>query len=1268
MTDALTKSSLEGALGVSLKEEEGTWRLVGSVPLAKLKEGVEALGLGEFIDDLPSPVQEVFKDVTITSLTFTPSATDPALSFSVAIASFGIGPLTIGASTIGLSWSASRGLAGSLSASQITFGGADFTMAVSAELPSLLFVAELGEGGASDEAGKAALDSHGLSGSDPNDAPRLDDLAIRAALREPRVIVHLAVSNLFHIEGLTMRQAQIDLTYAAGAGSVFTFLGWTIVEIPVAAAGDQPGGLLELLVRAEKTSDGYAFRGGMVPGTEVALGRVIAGLGRSEEHLPEVLGGLMLTSLGLSYAKDSKKSEFTFTFGVSLEVAGELLAVSIFADVISATGSGRTLKLRGTVQFGPETIELDFTAMSAANGMSAKDVLIAGFTTQRTLDLGEVLSAVPPLGDALEGIDVELKGADFMMIAEAPKPKRYLFGLDLSITPIDLTGLPAIGSILPSPIGVDDLCFILTSAPFTVADVPELPALLQPLAEVPSGASPTAPVFSSGFNFRAGLSVGAEKIVFPRAAAAASPTSAASYPGGAASPPPPTSAPAATPLPSDGATWIELGKTLGPVTLDKIGGMYAQGAVWLLLAASFKVGVLTLTVDGLGVGVTVPPSWPPKFRIRGLALTYQSGPLELSGGFVADDAMDTFAGEAVLKAEVLTISAIGEYSHKDGTTSAFVFAMLDAPLGGPGVFFVTGIAAGFGYNSSVKLPTIDRVKQHVLVEAALPGQTSTGLAEAQSRGPGEVLAKLTMSGDVSPRVGEIWLAAGVRFSSFDLIDTFALLVVEFGRVLEIAVLGISKISLPPPPEPGAEAPTPFALVELALEVKILPEEGEFSATALITPASFLLDPQCKPTGGFALYVWWSPSPHAGEFVLTIGGYHPRFQPKPYYPQVPRLGFHWPLSDVLTIDGSAYFALTPSAVMAGGRLSALFHLGPIRAWFIAFLDALIEWAPFHFDVDIGISIGVSVRIHVLFVTVTITVELGCQLSLWGPRLAGVAHISFYIISFSIPIGDTSGRDKPRRLDWKDFAATLLPPPDQILSAAIVDGLAARQPAPGSGDPAIVRADHVSLAIQSAIPATRIVAGTTLEGLASVPVRPMGETLSDTTLTVTVTSGDDTGADRTAHFDATPIVGRAPAAKWGEYASIVQDGIQLADADQMIEGVVTGVTLTVKPPLAPTPSGADLLKLDVAAALVHHVVDPEATYTADDLVAAPANAAPTPVTDPQWPRTISTAIDASAPTRAGIVAALKNITALPKDEERYAGHPERWVRGAPLKIGA
>lgn len=474
--------------------------------------------------------------------------------------------------------------------------------------------------------------------------------------------------------------------------------------------------------------------------------------------------------------------------------------------------------------------------------------------------------------------------------------------------------------------------------------------------------------------------------------------------------------------------WIPVQRAFGPLQCQRLGVEWPQPNDDLLLSLLFDGGVKLggLEVDLLGLSVGIPLDSPGELDqyqlgLDGLNISFTGGPVEISGGLFKEhvnvngqDVVE-YNGEALIKAANWTIAALGSWASFEGHPSLFVFAFLNAPIGGPAFFFVTGLSAGFGYNRSLTLPAPDAVQDFPFV-AGLTDPAKIGGAGA---GPKEALAALGPL--VQPAQGVNWIAAGVQFTSFELINSNALVVVEFGEHFEIALLGLSRIRLP------QAGPVTYAYVELGLEVIIDPGDGVFSATAMITPNSYVIDPACHLTGGFAFFIWFGDNPHAGDFVLTVGGYHPLFKKPEHYPDEPRLGFNWQVSDQVTIKGGAYFALTPSCVMGGGDLDMQFHSGNLAAWFTAHADFLIQWHPFQFLASVGVSVGVSYRLHLLFVTTTIKVELGADLELWGPPTGGRVHIHLWIVSFTVSFGPEQG-ESGGYLGWDDFRQ-LLPQDDK-----------------------------------------------------------------------------------------------------------------------------------------------------------------------------------------------------------------------------------------------
>ncbi len=175
--------------------------------------------------------------------------------------------------------------------------------------------------------------------------------------------------------------------------------------------------------------------------------------------------------------------------------------------------------------------------------------------------------------------------------------------------------------------------------------------------------------------------------------------------------------------------------------------------------------------------------------------------------------------------------------------------MLNAPIGGPSFFFVTGLAAGFGFNRAIIMPDISAVGKFPLVNMAVGGAGSQPPADSSGRGAyiNNILDQLR--GSIYPMKGQYFLAAGIHFTSFELVDSFVLLVVTFGNHFEIYVLSLSTVVVPTP-VPGGAAVTPVAEMQLAIKAVFNPSEDFLSVQAQLTGNSFILDRKAHLTGGF----------------------------------------------------------------------------------------------------------------------------------------------------------------------------------------------------------------------------------------------------------------------------------------------------------------------------------------------------------------------------------------------------------------------------------
>lgn len=572
--------------------------------------------------------------------------------------------------------------------------------------------------------------------------------------------------------------------------------------------------------------------------------------------------------------------------------------------------------------------------------------------------------------------------------------------------------------------------------------------------------------------------------------------------------------------------WINVDKTFSILSVYRLGVGLDDARLVVTLDAALNILPISVGAEGAGIGIRLSQPSDIRFYLSGLAISFRNDLLSIAGEFVKNG--DTYDGELMIRVKQISVTAVGQYCA-DGSLMAL--AAVNYNFGGPPAFFVTGISFGFGYHKDLVLPEVTEVPEHPLVKAARGEISREGLA-------------VSLAQYMKNMPGEKFIAAGVRFTSFNIMDSSVIVVVKFGNTFELGVLGLSEIRVPP------RCPqTPIAYAGLALEAVVRPAEGYFGVEARLTSESYILSKQCKLTGGFALYGWFG-GEHSGDMVLTMGGYYPGYRRPEHYPSVPRVGFHWKIGNDLDISGEMYFALTPREIMAGGRLSAVYTVGKLRAYFIAAADFILGWKPFYYEASMRVQIGVSYRVDFLFVHKTFTVELGVGLDLWGPEFGGIAHISWFIISFDIRFGSKE-RNKNTAIGWDEFTGSFLPQAGKKHGEYCLQSDKGQSSAPvtiaftdgvvKSDEKTICRGDGLQIRVESAVPVTAysLNGGAVKEEGPDLFVQPMGEKRLQNCFQIEVLD------EKNRHVDMkmTPVMKNLPAALWGKKGgdSLVKDAV-------------------------------------------------------------------------------------------------------------------------------
>lgn len=173
------------------------------------------------------------------------------------------------------------------------------------------------------------------------------------------------------------------------------------------------------------------------------------------------------------------------------------------------------------------------------------------------------------------------------------------------------------------------------------------------------------------------------------------------------------------------------------------------------------------------------------------------------------------------------------------------------------------------------------------------------------------------------------------------------LLIEVPHPVRLAILGVLKSILP-----REDAPV------LRLQVNFL-GEIDFEKGQLLFDAS-LYDSKLLAftlTGDMAIRLFWGEDPN---FLLTVGGFHPAYQPPPMrLPELRQLTLSLTDGDNPRLRLETYFAITSNTVQFGARVEVYARASSFNVYgFIAF-DVLFQFSPFRFLADVSAMLALRV---------------------------------------------------------------------------------------------------------------------------------------------------------------------------------------------------------------------------------------------------------------------------------------------------------------------
>ncbi len=519
-------------------------------------------------------------------------------------------------------------------------------------------------------------------------------------------------------------------------------------------------------------------------------------------------------------------------------------------------------------------------------------------------------------------------------------------------------------------------------------------------------------------------------------------------------------------------------------------------SVLLKLSARLAISRFSFEVIGLNVGLNInhyletikayskkKESDPLKlltglfkgtsFGIQGLALQYKSPAFSIYGGFYREKSAksEEYNGLLTIKLQKIEIIALGSYVKQSTYSSLFAFGYLGLTIPLHPAFEIKGFALGLGLNREFKLPPISEIENFPLIQ----------IVQNNGPRPGEGIKEIfsRLNHYIPPKEGAYVIMIGLRFQSFKIIDTIAIIALNIENGLVFNMLGLSVMEVPE-----------VYKIKFAFSLQADFNSGFVIARGEITEESYLIFKEVKLQGSFVFAIWFSES-LKGDFLFTIGGYHPNFNAPKHYPssgELYRLGFSLRRGN-LSAALQMYFALTPQAIMFGliGRLNYTLDLSKnvtIDYWIgsktFTFtigveveikLEAhfIIFWKPFSYKADLELLFNVRLYADFWFFAININVNLNARLSIWGPDLEGIAYLNVAGYGFTVKFGNSAIRST--QLTIHEFKKEFIP--DDHLRLNISNGKISKETDKDNDkETAIVNPKDFVLEVTSQIPITSI----------------------------------------------------------------------------------------------------------------------------------------------------------------------------------------------------
>lgn len=384
---------------------------------------------------------------------------------------------------------------------------------------------------------------------------------------------------------------------------------------------------------------------------------------------------------------------------------------------------------------------------------------------------------------------------------------------------------------------------------------------------------------------------------------------------------------------------------------------------------------------------------------NGVGLSVDAGVVKGGGYLFFDFDREEYAGALeLIFSEWIALKAVGLVTTRlpDGSKGFSMVIIISVEFG-------SGLQLGFGF-TLLGVGGIIGINRTVNIDAMSAGVRSGAIESIMfpenvvANAP-KIISDLRQFFPAEEDQFLIGPMAKIGYGTPTLMSLSLGLILEFPDV-NITILGILKVALP----------TEEAAV-IKLQVNFL---GRIEpSNKLLWFHAFLFDSRIlfiTLEGGMGLLVNWGDD---SNFVVSVGGFHPRFNPPPLpFPAIPRIAVNILNESAARIRIEGYFAVTSNTVQFGARAEMFFGFSAINVQGHLGFDALFQFNPFYFVFDFSLGLSVKVFGFGLF-----SIDVSGMLE--GPakwHIEGKAKwkITWFGPTIRININETWGEEKQTEL--------------------------------------------------------------------------------------------------------------------------------------------------------------------------------------------------------------------------------------------------------------